>query len=191
MAKKQFYIQTIKPVEEVEVKTEGSVEQPITVGFKVHGLKARKELAEKYEGNRADYIKLMTEVQKLEAVAKQAEAKGEALQEEEAAQMQKLVEDVYKEIDKLEAVSLELTKTDILYFKNVTAVDYDDLGNQVGTIVVANTAKAEPSDYWDTPEECLQGFIEQFCDNKAWLDAIKAAHTEVMQKDFKELQVKN
>jgi hypothetical protein len=188
---KRLYLQAVKPVEEIEVNTEGSSEQPIVIGFKVHGLKARKELAEKHEGTRVDYLKLMTEVQSLEALAKVKEAEGTELSEEETAKMQSLVESIYVEIDKLEAISLELTKADILYFKNVTATDYDDLGTVVFNKLVKDTRLVEPSEYWDNPKECLESFINVFTDSKPWLDAIKLAHTEVMQKDFKELQVKN
>jgi hypothetical protein len=188
---KQIYVKGITPFKEVEVKPDSFEGKGIIIGFKVHGIKARKALAEKYEGNRADYIKLMTEVQKLEAIAKVKEAEGAELTEEEATKMQALIEDVYKEIDKLEETSLELTKADILYFKNVTATDYDDLGNEVFNLLVVDTRTVEPTEYWESPKECLEGFISVYTDAKVWLDAIKEAHANVMQEDFKALQVKN
>lgn len=191
MAKKQFYVQKITPVEEVEVKPEGTEETPILVGFKVHGIKARKALAEKFEENRTDYVKLMTEVQKLEALAKTKETSGEELTEEEASKMQNLIEALYLEIDKLEAINIEVLKEDILYFKNVTATDYDQLGNRIFNEFVKDTRLVTQTDYWDDSTECLQSFISAFTDNKVWLEALKAAHTEVLSKDVKDLQVKN
>lgn len=189
MAKKVFYIQKVKPVEEVEVKVDGS--DAIVVGFKVHGLKARKEISEKYEGNRVEYIKLVGELQSFENISKAKEAAGEVLSEEDSAKVQSLVEKASKEIEKLEAIGIELVKNDVVFFKNVVATDYDELGNNVFEQTIADTRLVEASDYWDTPAECLENFINAFLDNKQWLEALKQAHTDVLQKDFKEAQAKN
>jgi hypothetical protein len=187
---KKLYVQAVTPSLEVSVKPEGSSEKAVIFGFKVLGIKARKERAVRFEENRKSYQALLDELALMEAEAKLKEVDA-VLTESEQERLRNIYERIEVEVVKLQEINLAIIKEDLLFIKGATARDYDELGKVIFERLVPDTRTAEPCDYWETPAECLNMFIEAFLDSKAWLDAIQAAHTIHMEKDFKELQAKN
>lgn len=189
MAKKQFYIQQVKPVEEVELKLEGSKDQAIIVGFKVHGIKERKLI------NEALYTQeYTTALLTIQALEEQRKLNTEVSEEASKAYIEAITK-FSEEHSLYEVRVLEQLKADIAYFKNVTVTDYNELGVKTFSHLVKDTRTVELSettkDYWETTEECLQSLLSVLLDNKSWLDTIQEAYTEFTQKDIKELQAKN
>lgn len=182
MAKK-LYIQTVKPVVEVSVVPEGTKEAEVIFGFKVHGSKATKAIAEQYEDLIVEYRKLALEAAVMEKLSED---------EQDPVAVAALNERLIAEIEKLNASSLQRAKEDISYVKKAVVKDFDEYGEVILDVVVEDSRKVEPLEgYWDTPAECLEQVVSAFLDNKVWEEAILKAHQVHMSGSSKEAQVKN
>ena len=187
---KKIYVKGVKPIQEVTVKPEGT-EDSIVVGFRVYGLKERKKVEAPYFEAVSKFLGLLEESKQLEAIT----TEGVSVETLQATDLDRASQ-VLKELTEAQATLDELTvkqaKDAIIYLKEAKVTDFNETGELIFDTTVADTRTASKTDYWETPEECLQVILEAyFDDSQAWLTALTTAYNEVKNLDFKDLQVKN
>lgn len=188
--KKKIYVKGVKPVKEVTVKPEGT-EDSIIVGFRIYGVKERKKIEAPYFRAVRKFLDLLEGSKQLEAITTEG-VSMETLQATDLDGASKALNELTEAQDTLNELTIKEVKEAIVYLRDVKVTSFDESGLVIFDETVADTRTASKTDYWETPEECLQVILEAyFDDSQAWLNALTTAYNEVKNLDFKDLQVKN